>query len=735
MNLRDFLTDAFAVVVGLSLLMPPLAKAGQEYSPDYTFEADAGGMVNDLHEVWYTGVYLAGRGAGSHPIYNNDSGVPNPYTMEKWEGEVGLRRTFRIDINFYYISIGSNSIERIADLIERVLNAGGVPVVVLRTMPDSISSCPMTEDGCPGRPTYPPSDYQAWEDLVYDTIKYLSAEGVLVTNSLLNLKNKPSRGLGNLYYHIWDEPNTNSLSLGGQPGEFDAPTDYWQGTREDFQQLYLSSVTAVERAEGDFGLHLKVGGCDFQRVEQFLWQVWENDPQNWVVDFIQFCHENELRIDFFSWTRKSNNPNFDDENHVASSWRKLLDEYGYVDTELILTELSSQIHVFSENSIGNFIPVEWDSEILASLMPAVFLREEENGLISKIIMEAIQDWNISDENRDYGLFRGGLGQAFTLSNVIKPAYNTFLMLSYLRDKRLNVSKTKEAPDGLQDPSQEYPEYVDCVATLDPQTGDIALLVWVYLNPDVLMGEIGSRLTYEQLLGLLPPPAEVVVQIKELSFSDRYIIHRYKLDSETSNSWSVREEINDALNMGISADEINNWPEVSLQEVETREVGAATQLGLRLLMRPFSVHLIYLEKVDGYSDMGSEETRNGVNGFEDFVQSSNYPNPFGRTTNITFQVSNREEKPDPSRTLPSSNSDASLAMEGNGMVPFSLQIFDLRGRLVRNLLSEEVESGSESTITWDARDDSGEKVACGLYFYKIKIPNRTVVKKIVYSGTS
>jgi hypothetical protein len=383
--------------------------------------------------------------------------------------------------------------------------------------------------------------------------------------------------------------------------------------------------------------------------------------------------------------------------------------------------------VFSENGIGNIIPVEWDSEILATLMPAVFLREEENGLISKIVMEAIQDWNEANENHDYELFRAGWGQGFTLSNVIKPAYNTFLMLSYLLDKRLNVLKIKTAPTDLQAPLQEYSEFVDCVATLDQQTGDIACLVWFYLNPDDFM-EIGDTLTYENLIELLPPPAEVLIQIKELSLNDRYIIHHYKMDSETSNSWNIKEEIRDALDMKISADEINNWPEVSLQEIESFEVEAVTQLGLSLLMKPFSVHLVYLEK------MVPEEIQDDLNIFGDIVQSINYPNPFGRLTNITFQLSSREDEGNnSSMVLPLDDPETTLASEGKNPILLSLQIFDLRGRLVRNLMSEEVEPGLEYTITWDARNDRGEKVARGLYFYKIKIPNRTMVKKIVYSG--
>jgi hypothetical protein len=190
-NRKDLLNIAITVVVSLFLFFfkPFSVKAEEKYSLDYTFEVNSGDILSDLHEIWYTGVYLAGRGAGNHPMFNNDAGIPHPYAMEKWEEEVGLKKIFRIDADFYNISVEYMSIVDVGDLIERVLNEGGVPIIVLETMPDSISSCPRDEDECSGRPTFPPSDYLAWEDLVYDTIKYLSAKDVLVTNPQTSRRN------------------------------------------------------------------------------------------------------------------------------------------------------------------------------------------------------------------------------------------------------------------------------------------------------------------------------------------------------------------------------------------------------------------------------------------------------------------------------------------------------------------------------------------------------------------
>jgi hypothetical protein len=70
---------------------------------------------------------------------------------------------------------------------------------------------------------------------------------------------------------------------------------------------------------------------------------------------------------------------------------------------------------------------------------------------------------------------------------------------------------------------------------------------------------------------------------------------------------------------------------------------------------------------------------------------NYPNPFNPTTVIRFQL--RE----------------------SGKV--RLKIFDLTGKLVRTLLDGELQAG-EQKILWDGRDQQGQTIASGVYFYEL-----------------
>lgn len=50
---------------------------------------------------------------------------------------------------------------------------------------------------------------------------------------------------------------------------------------------------------------------------------------------------------------------------------------------------------------------------------------------------------------------------------------------------------------------------------------------------------------------------------------------------------------------------------------------------------------------------------------------------------------------------------------------TLAIYDLRGRLVRTLISEERPAG-EYSARWDGRDDAGRRQASGAYLAKLQL---------------
>ena len=83
-------------------------------------------------------------------------------------------------------------------------------------------------------------------------------------------------------------------------------------------------------------------------------------------------------------------------------------------------------------------------------------------------------------------------------------------------------------------------------------------------------------------------------------------------------------------------------------------------------------------------------------------SQNYPNPFNPSTNIEYTVG--------------SPSDVKLA------------IYDINGQMVRQFVQGHVAPGKYN-LRWDSTDDAGRKVASGVYFYKLTVGDKSIVKKM------
>ena len=57
----------------------------------------------------------------------------------------------------------------------------------------------------------------------------------------------------------------------------------------------------------------------------------------------------------------------------------------------------------------------------------------------------------------------------------------------------------------------------------------------------------------------------------------------------------------------------------------------------------------------------------------------------------------------------------------------LRIYNVSGRLVRTLVNGTVPAGRGSVV-WDGRDQQGERLASGVYFYRLESSDRSATKK-------
>jgi hypothetical protein len=85
--------------------------------------------------------------------------------------------------------------------------------------------------------------------------------------------------------------------------------------------------------------------------------------------------------------------------------------------------------------------------------------------------------------------------------------------------------------------------------------------------------------------------------------------------------------------------------------------------------------------------------------------ANYPNPFNPSTQIGFALQ------EPANAY--------------------LSVYDVKGRLVRHLLTGEMTPAEQVIrITWDGKDEFGKHVGSGVYFYRLKAGHKDYVRKML-----
>ena len=60
---------------------------------------------------------------------------------------------------------------------------------------------------------------------------------------------------------------------------------------------------------------------------------------------------------------------------------------------------------------------------------------------------------------------------------------------------------------------------------------------------------------------------------------------------------------------------------------------------------------------------------------------------------------------------------------------TLKIYNVLGQLVKTLVDEPKERGTYEVI-WDGKDENGNEVASGVYFYRLQTEDFTQTKKMV-----
>lgn len=106
---------------------------------------------------------------------------------------------------------------------------------------------------------------------------------------------------------------------------------------------------------------------------------------------------------------------------------------------------------------------------------------------------------------------------------------------------------------------------------------------------------------------------------------------------------------------------------------------------------------HVEKLDLQTSMKEE-----IVSPSELELEQNYPNPFNPTTHISFKI------PQKSKVF--------------------LEIFNIFGKRITTLVNDELDAGKH-TVEWNGRDEYGNLVASGVYFYRISNGNTSITKKM------
>ncbi len=257
-------------------------------------------------------------------------------------------------------------------ILTDILATGAKPYISLSYMPPAISS---------GDIVATPQNYADWQLVVQRTIEHVSG----------------TRGISDVYYEVWNEPDL----FGG-----------WKAYgSKNYLQLYGAAAQGAQNAR--VSQPFKIGGPATTALYK-----------NWFDALLTYVTENNLRLDFFSWHRYSNDlDQYRKDMFEVQSWIQKYPQYQPT-LEFHITEWGHD----SKNHAG------YDSAFGAAHTVAGAI--EMIGVIDKAFVFEIQDGKDPSGQAYWG--RWGMLTHREFGSQIKPRYKGMQLLESLGYERLQL---------------------------------------------------------------------------------------------------------------------------------------------------------------------------------------------------------------------------------------------------------------------------------------------------------
>ncbi len=294
-------------------------------------------------------------------------------------GIVNRRDDGTLFYNFQYVDI----------LFDSLLDIGIRPIVELGLMPGELRSGDKTVFWWKMYTT-PPKDFGEWSAVIEALVCHLTAR-------------YGKEEIDKWFFEVWNEPD--------HPAFFHS-----DDKMNDYFKIYESAARAVKRVDANY----KVGGPATAGLR-------------WIPEFIAFCRENDVPLDFISGHYYCLKGDFDpdgrvrmvmnDHSYLSSMINKVGKECHSEDYPLLITEWSASYS--SRDTVH-------DSYFSAPFILEIIKQCESNA-------DMMSYWTYTDIFEEVGIgqtpFHGGFGLINTQS-LKKPAFYSYKMLSELGDDQL-----------------------------------------------------------------------------------------------------------------------------------------------------------------------------------------------------------------------------------------------------------------------------------------------------------
>lgn len=210
---------------------------------------------------------------------------------------------------------------------------------------------------------------------------------------------------------------------------------------------------------------------------------------------------------------------------------------------------------------------------------------------------------------------------------------------------------------------------------------------------------------------LPQP-EILVEpeIFDISIEEGEIVFEELIISNTGDALLefTISSLDDWLSVDPSASELAAGEDISIEviidatELEEGEYESVITINSNDPENPEVEVLVYLQVTEGTSAEPNLPVANKL--------FDSYPNPL-------FLNSAHGDK----------GTTIGYSIKETGWV--TIEVFNLKGQKVRTLLNAQIGNGTHS-IAWNGRNQAGEQVSSGVYFYRMRTPNYSEIKRLI-----